>query len=192
MDNQVSRVVARILKVNHAGEYGAIRIYRTQIMLAKLFYPSIVKHLQKMCSHEVNHCRLFSDAMPSRNAKPCRLMFLWSYGGRVLGFVTGLFGKKAVWVCTAAIEKTVHRHLDEQLNYLKDRDQELFHLIQSIQAEELQHLDHAEGQIDYEGPIAGLLRKAIVVFTEVAIWMSTSGDSRRLAKDLEMVRKSSL
>src|SRR5262245_32069740 len=107
--------VARIVRVNHAGEYGAIRIYRAQIAVARRLFPDVVPELTEMLQHEIRHCALFFAAMPARSSRPCRIMSLWSLGGSLLGFVTALMGRQTLWTCTAAVEAAVHRHLDDQL-----------------------------------------------------------------------------
>lgn len=182
--------ISRILKVNHAGEYGAIRIYRTQIWLARRLYPDIVAFLEETLSHEIRHCQLFYDAMPARNAKPCRIMALWGNGGFVLGFLTGLMGRQGVWICTAAVEAAVHRHLEDQLHFLNNRDGELQALILSIQEEELQHLRHAEDHISATGLWARLLDRIISGATDTVIWLSTWGDSTSMAAELVAAKRS--
>jgi 3-demethoxyubiquinol 3-hydroxylase len=179
-----ARTIARIIKVNHAGEHGAIRIYRSQIAIARWRCPDVVPELEEMLAHEISHRARFADAMPSRHAKPCRMLFLWGVGGRLLGVGTALVGRNAIWACTAAVEEAVHRHLNDQLAFLSSRDQELYALIDSIKTEELSHLDHAEKNLTSRGPIVSLLRRSIDAVTEVLIFMSTSGDSVRMARDL--------
>ena len=180
--------VARILKVNHAGEWGAIRIYRAQLWLARKWYPDVVPFLEETLRHEVQHCALFSEAMPSRGARPCRIMSLWGRGGFVLGFVTALFGRQGIWICTAAVESAVHRHLDDQLFFLKGRDPELVRVIESILQEELSHLAHAERHVKSSIWAAGVLRNTISLTTDAVIWLSTWGDSTRMARDLRLHR----
>lgn len=182
------RTVARILKVNHAGEYGAIRIYRAQIWIARQFYPDLLAFLEETLAHEIDHCAKFRQAMPDRDAKPCRIMALWGNGGLILGFVTALMGRQAIWICTAAVEAAVHRHLDDQLNFLRDRDTALHHLIESIQGEELSHLEHARQRIASRGPLSTLLHRFISRTTDAVIWLSTWGDSAKMAKELANAR----
>lgn len=182
--HNAARTIARILKVNHAGEHGAIRIYRSQIAIARWRAPDVVPQLEEMLAHEVSHRRRFAEAMPPRHAKPCRMLFLSGIGGRLLGGGTALAGRNAIWACTAAVEEAVHRHLNDQLAFLSGRDQELHALIDSIKAEELSHLDHAEKNLTSRGPIVRLLRRSIDAVTEVLIFMSTSGDSVRMAREL--------
>ena len=176
--------IRRILKVNHAGEYGAIRIYGAQIAIARRFYPEIAGVLSDIRAHEIQHCRLFRHAMPYRGAHPCRVMAFWSLGGSVLGFVTGLMGQRMVWICTEAVESAVHRHLEEQLAFLDVRDPELKTLIASIQQEELSHLSEAQSRRGDAGPAQ---RGAVVLIgavTDALIWLSTWGDSTRMAREM--------
>ena len=179
-----ARTIARILKVNHAGEHGAIRIYRSQIAIARWRASDVVPQLEEMLAHEVSHRKRFAEAMPPRHAKPCRMLFLWGIGGRLLGGGTALAGRNAIWACTAAVEEAVHRHLKDQLAFLSSRDQELYALIDSIKSEELSHLEHAEKNLTSRGPIVSMLRRSIDTVTEVLIFMSTSGDSVRMAREL--------
>lgn len=174
--------IVRIVKVNHAGEHGAIRIYRAQLAVARWLYPDIAIFLEEMLGHEIEHCARFRAAMPARRARPCRAMFLWGWGGYGLGLLTALFGRRAVWICTAAVEETVHRHLDEQLAYLTDKDESLRSVIAAIHVEELAHLNRAIASSGEPKPADAILRGAISLVTECLIWLSTWGDSTRLKR----------
>lgn len=169
--------VRRILKVNHAGEFGAVRIYGAQIWVARWLFPDIVPALQEMREDEIDHCRLFKEAMPARNAKPCRVMAFWSLGGFLLGFLTALGGRNMIWICTEAVESTVHRHLEDQLAFLQTKDSELHKLIASIQEQELAHLQEAEKNQTARGLGYRLLLPIIGFLTDLMIWLSTWGDS---------------
>lgn len=176
--------ICRIVKVNHAGEFGAIRIYAAQIAVARRLYPDIVPMLEAMREDEIVHCRLFRDAMPARAARPCRVMRLWSLGGFVLGFSTALLGRNMIWVCTEAVEATVHRHLTDQLRFLDRRDQELFELISAIEAEELAHLREAEQHQSHRGAMRAMARPVIAALTETMIWLSTWGSSTAMRREV--------
>jgi 3-demethoxyubiquinol 3-hydroxylase len=176
--------IARIVRVNHAGEFGAIRIYSAQIGVATRLYPDLVPALAEMLGHERLHCGAFLAAMPARNSRPCRVMSLWSWGGALLGFVTALMGRQAIWICTAAVEATVHRHLDDQLHFLERRDADLSAIILSIREEELAHLHHAEERITSTGSGVRVLHGFITWATDAVIWLSTWGDSTRMARAL--------
>jgi demethoxyubiquinone hydroxylase (CLK1/Coq7/Cat5 family) len=84
--------IARIVRVNHAGEYGAIRIYGAQIGVSGRRFPDVLPALADMLQHEKKHCAAFFAAMPARQSRPCRIMSLWSLGGWLLGFATALMG----------------------------------------------------------------------------------------------------
>lgn len=193
-DLRVSRrdalTIARIVRVNHAGEYGAIRIYTAQIAVCHRLYPDIVPALSEMLGHEKEHCAKFFAAVPARQSRPCRIMSLWSRGGWLLGFITALSGRQAIWVCTAAVEAAVHRHLDDQLHFLKNRDPELYDTILAIREEELSHLRHAESQLSETGTSSRMLRRLISDVTDGLIWLSTWGDSRRMMRELRAAQAS--
>jgi len=180
--------IARIVRVNHAGEFGAIRIYSAQIAVARRLHPDCVPMLSEMLGHEIEHCALFRGAMPSRNSSPCRVMQFWSWGGWLLGFLTALFGRRGIWACTAAVEAAVHRHLDDQLHFLVDKDAELHALILSIREEELAHLHHAEAQLADRDVLVDSLRAAISLATNVLIWLSTWGASSHMAAALRRAK----
>jgi ubiquinone biosynthesis monooxygenase Coq7 len=188
VDPRDALTIARIVRVNHAGEFGAIRIYSAQLIVSGWFWPDCSPALAEMLHHERNHCAIFRAAMPSRQSRPCRVMHFWSYGGWILGFLTACLGRNGIWACTASVEAAVHRHLDDQLHFLQDRDLELYRIILSIRKEELAHLQHAEQQLHSPGAILQGLRKAISLTTDGLIWLSTLGDSSRMARALKMGR----
>ncbi|MBN8942547.1 MAG: demethoxyubiquinone hydroxylase family protein [Rhizobiales bacterium] len=180
--------IARICRVNHAGEHGAIRIYGAQIAVARHLYPDIVAELAEMRDHEIRHRGLFAEAMPARHSRPCRIMTLWALGGSVLGLATALLGRQRIWICTAAVEEAVHRHLDDQLRFLAGRDAGLQAAILDIRAEELAHLANAEAKLGPASAADQALRRVIAALTDILIWLSTWGDSRRMAADLKPFR----
>ncbi len=182
LSNRDQRSIERVLRVNHAGEHGAIQIYQAQLAFARRFIRDLTPFLEDTLAHEQRHERVFRDAMPLRGAKPCRLMFLWAIGGRVLGAGSALFGRWGVMVCTAAVERTVHRHLDDQIAFLESRDLELRDAIVGIRREELQHLDHAERAHDAGTFAARLFSSLISLVAEALIWATTRGESLAMAR----------
>jgi ubiquinone biosynthesis monooxygenase Coq7 len=145
--------------------------------------------LAGMLSDEIRHCRLFHAAMPSRQSRPCRIMRLWSLGGFVLGFLTALAGRQSIWICTAAVEATVHRHLSDQLHFLEGRDRGVKAIILDINEEELAHLHTAEGHLPEMNSVQKMLHGTITVLSDLMIWLSTWGDSTRMAKALQEATK---
>ncbi len=188
MDSRERLTIARILKVNHAGEYGAISIYRAQLWLARRLYPDVVPFLTETLGHEINHCGMFRSAMQARGARPCRIMALWGNGGFVLGFLTALLGRQGIWFCTAAVEAAVHRHLQDQLWFVRVRDPGLHALILAIQDEELMHLHHAEERVA-DSVLTRTLNSVITIETDAVIWLSTWGDSSRMARELAEAKR---
>ena len=177
------RLVRRILRVNHAGEHGAIAIYAAQ-RKAGARYPEFIGWIDETLSHERRHREVFRAAMPERAAKPCRALIVWSAGGTVLGWMTARLGPTGLMVCTAAVERTVHRHLDEQIAYLKTRDPDLADIIRGIRVEEDAHLDFAEANHVTGTLFARGLSLVVSAATEALIWISTRGDSLYLRRAL--------
>lgn len=116
------RAVRQILRVNYAGEYGAIRIYDAQIAIARRLHPAVAGFLADTVVHERRHAGAFRALMPARRTRPCAMTPLWGIGGTLLGFSTALMGTNAMMICTEAVERTVHAHLNEQLALLGGRD----------------------------------------------------------------------
>jgi len=181
-------IPARILRVNHGGESGAILIYRTQIAVARWRAPDLEPFLREALMHELTHQARFRALMPEREAKPCRLMWIWTIGGGLLGLVSAMLGREAVLACTEAVERTVHRHLDEQIAWATEHDPILAATIREIQREELEHLAFAVKERHSDGFV--WLDRLIATTTEGLIWVSTRGDSARLAMQLAAPKRS--
>ncbi len=175
-------VAARILRVNHGGEHGAIAIYSAQIIAARLRAPDLLPFLLEALEHERSHRRRFRELMPTREAKPCRMMWIWAVGGATLGLITGVIGREAILACTEAVETTVHRHLADQIRWTSGRDEGLRRTIAEIEVEETAHIDWATG--NRRGRGFRWMTNLISAATESLIWISTRGDSARLAREL--------
>lgn len=170
--------VRRILRVNHAGEYGAIRIYQAQIVVARFIAPDLLPFLTETLSHEKEHRRRFRELMTLRSVYPCGAMPVWGIGGYAMGFVTALLGRDAILVCTESVERTVHAHLDKQLDALGTTDSEVSTVIRAIQQEELGHLDHALTNRTSNALFLRWLSRGISLATATLIWLSTYGEAR--------------
>jgi ubiquinone biosynthesis monooxygenase Coq7 len=178
------RLIRRILRVNHAGEHGAVSIYSAQLRHLRARDADLEAWLAETLEHERSHRAAFHQAMPSRAAKPCRALQVWSVGGWMLGRITSRLGRTGVMACTAAVERTVHGHLQEQIAFLRRRDAALAALIEHIQREELAHLSYAEANLRPGAGLPRLLTPIISAATEVLIALSTRGDSLRLRRTL--------
>jgi 3-demethoxyubiquinol 3-hydroxylase len=176
--------IARIARVNHAGEYGAIRIYGAQHAVARLFWLDVAAKIAELRSHEIAHCRRFREAMRQRDIRPCRAMYFWSIGGYALGAVTAILGRKMIWACTEAVEDTVHHHLSAQLHYVQARDETLFTLIKDIQTEEEGHLSLAIAEKGTASPLTRVAETVVRASVHLVVWLSTWGGSSRMRRDL--------
>lgn len=167
------QTVEQILRVDHAGECGAIRIYRSQIAVAKLLHPRCVEALAGMLEHELRHFHAFDTLLKKRKIRPCYALPLWMVGGWILGSVTSLMGERAIWVCTAAIENTVNQHLDHQVAILSASDPEALAAVQSIRRDEKEHEEHAVQNGGEGSGLYRVLRWTVKGTTSFAIWLST-------------------
>jgi ubiquinone biosynthesis monooxygenase Coq7 len=161
-----------------------VSIYSAQIAHLGRRHPELRAWLIETLAHERRHRATFRDAMPSRAAKPCRALIVWSVGGWVLGCLTALMGRAGVMACTAAVERTVHGHMEEQIAFLERRDPELARSIRDIQLEEMAHLDYAERNLAPGSLLSWVLEPFIAACTEGLIALSTRGDSIRLRRAL--------
>lgn len=165
--------VGQILRVDHAGECGAINIYRSQIFISRLFHPQCVPALEEMLSHERRHFATFDAMLKARGLRHCYGLPFWKAGGLTLGTVTALFGERAIWVCTAAIEHTVNEHLEHQVEFLSKSDPEALAAVQSIRRDEEAHEDHALEHGGRSGGLYRVLHFFVRGATSFAIWLST-------------------
>jgi hypothetical protein len=109
--------VEQLLRVNHAGERGAISIYKGQILISQLLHPEVVPSLGQMLSHEQKHFHTFDEILRARGLRHCHALVLWALGGWALGILTAILGQRAIWTCTAAIESTSMHILCNRWNF---------------------------------------------------------------------------
>lgn len=160
----------RIIKVNHAGEFGAVNIYRAQILVGRLLRSSYVPLLLELVEHEKVHLATFGALLGERAVRRCRSYWLCGIGGWFLGFVTSLLGRRGVMACTAAVETVVLGHLHKQLQYLGPYDAEAHAAVLSIIADEEAHRDVGEaegGNSIWYRPV----RVVVAHATEFVIWL---------------------
>ena len=160
----------RILKVNHAGENGAVNIYAGQIFFARLTAPEKIHELREFKAHEECHRQIFEDELVHRNAPRYRSYFLCGFGGYVLGLFTGLLGAGAIAATTVAVEQVVLRHLKQQLQELQGKDEAAVIAIRAIVTEEQEHHDRAVAQVQKNRMWSKLLTPLVAVSTELVIW----------------------
>ena len=132
----------KILKVNHAGEFGAINIYRAQILVSKILGRDYVPLLESFMADEKRHLNIFWTEIQRRNGTRCKSYWLCGLGGWVMGLISAFFGKRGIMACTWAVEFVVVNHLNEQLEYLAQKqDREAYDAVKSILDDEKNHRD---------------------------------------------------
>ena len=163
-----------IIRVDHAGEHGAIKIYEGQLLALKTFKQDedLKKQIEEMREHEKEHYEFFDQEIKKRNIKPTKLLPVWDLLGVTLGFGTAMLGKKAALLCTASVEEVIDAHYKNQTYKLEEDEKELKNKINKFRDDELNHKDIAyEGGATKEG-LYGLLDKIIKTSSRIAIKIS--------------------
>lgn len=171
-DPSVGEPLARMLRVDQAGEYGARRIYEGQ--LAVLGRSKAGPTLRHMWEQEKVHLETFDRLVADRRVRPTALSPVWHVAGFALGAVTALIGERAAMACTVAVEETIDRHYAAQSDALEDRPEEtdLRNTIERFRAEELEHRDIGLEHEAEQAPGYPLLSAAIRAGSRAAIWLS--------------------
>jgi 3-demethoxyubiquinol 3-hydroxylase len=161
----------RVLRVNHAGENGAVHIYAGQLVFGRLTAPGIMAELREFKSHEEVHRQIFASELQRRGVRRCRSFVLCGIGGFMLGLVTGLFGRAAIAATTVAVERVVLAHLREQLRTLEGVDAEAVAAISHIVADEQAHHDRSATQAAEGRFWPAVLSPVVALSTESVIWL---------------------
>ena len=160
----------RIIKVNHAGENGAVNIYAGQILFARFTAPKLVAELRAFKSHEERHRSIFQAELVQRNVRRCRSFHLCGVGGYFLGAITGLFGRGAIAATTVAVERVVLGHLKLQLAQLQGKDPAAVLAIGEIVREEQEHHDRSAEHARASRLWLAFLGPVVSLSTELVIW----------------------
>ncbi len=161
--------VARMIRVDHAGEYGAKRIYEGQ--LAVLGRSRAAKEIRRMAAQEERHLEAFDKLVRERRVRPTALSPLWHVAGFALGAATAMLGERAAMACTVAVEEVIDAHYARQIEALGDAEPELKAALEEFRANELEHRDTALAQGGDDAPAP--LSAAIKTGARLAIWLST-------------------
>ena len=133
-------VLEEIIRVDHAGEYGATKIYDGQIAIFGKD-SKLGKTIQHMADQEQEHIDKFNELILEHRVRPSALLPLWNVAGFALGASTALMGEKAAMACTVAVEKVIGEHYQEQLDILGDDHKDLKKTISKFRDDELEHHD---------------------------------------------------
>jgi ubiquinone biosynthesis monooxygenase Coq7 len=169
-------LVERVIRVDQAGEFGAVRIYQGQ--LAALRWTGRAnseagRKIAVMARAEREHNKTFDHLMTARRVRPTLLSPLWNVAGFALGAATALMGDKAAMACTVAVEETIDEHYASQAAALGDDEAELRATVEKFRADELAHRDEALASGAAEAPAYEALTAAIRTGSRLAIWLST-------------------
>ena len=166
--------VEEFIRVDHAGERGAIKIYEGQLLALNTFVKddNLKKTIQEMKDQEKEHCNYFENEIKIRNIKPTKLMPLWDLLGVSLGFGSTLLGKKAAMLCTASVEEVIDEHYKKQINQLKSDEKILKEKIKKFRLDELHHKDIAYEKGATKKGLYKILDKIIKTGSKVAINIS--------------------
>lgn len=170
-DRAGADAVARMIRVDHAGEYGAARIYDGQ--LAVLKDSPAATAVRRMAAQEKRHLERFDRLIAERRVRPTALSPLWHFAGYALGAATALMGERAAMACTVAVEEVIDDHYRHQLEALGDADTGLAAIVADFRADEIEHRDTALKHGATETPGYPVLSAAIKAGSRLAIWLST-------------------
>lgn len=164
------QMIDRFIRVDHAGEYGAVRIYQGQ--LAVLGRQPVADSIRHMAAKEREHLTRFDELVAARRVRPTILAPLWDVAGFALGAATALMGEKAAMACTAAVEEVITEHYDRQAEQLGDNESELREVISEFRADEEEHRQTALNAGAKDAPAHVVITEVIKRGSRLAIWLS--------------------
>ena len=164
-------ILDEIIRVDHAGEYGATRIYDGQIAVFGKD-SKIGKTIQHMADQEQEHIEKFNELLIEKRVRPTALLPVWNIAGFALGAGTALMGEKAAMACTVAVEKVIGEHYREQQNLLEDDEKELKKTIAKFEKDELEHHDIGLEHDAENAPGYKVMTKVIEIGCKAAIAIS--------------------
>ena len=162
------------IRVDHAGERGAIKIYEGQLLALSTFYKDeeLKKTIEEMKSHEKEHLNYFEKEIKKRNIKPTKLLPIWDILGVGLGFGSTLLGKKAAMLCTASVEEVIDEHYRNQINQIENDEKKLKEKLKKFREDELHHKNIAYEKGATKDGVYLLIDKIIKTGSRVAINIS--------------------
>lgn len=164
--------IAAMIRVDHAGEYGAVRIYEGQLAVLGSRGSKAGAAIRHMADQEQRHLKVFDKLVNERRVRPTVLAPVWQVAGFALGAATALLGEKAAMACTAAVEEVIDEHYASQVALLGDQDDELKKTVEDFRAEEIAHRDLAIAHGAEAAPGYRLLSEGIKAGCRLAIALS--------------------
>ena len=169
--NTNRQILEEIIRVDHAGEYGATRIYDGQIAIFGKD-SKLGKTIKHMADQEQEHIDKFNELILEHRVRPTALLPIWNIAGFALGASTALLGEKAAMACTVAVEKVIGEHYQEQIDLLEDDQKDLKKTISKFRDDELEHHDIGIEHDAESAPGYKLMTKVIELGCKTAIAIS--------------------
>ena len=166
--------VKEFIRVDHAGERGAIKIYEGQLLALNTFVKDddLKKKIEEMKVHEKEHCDYFETEIKKRNIEPTKFLPLWDILGVGLGFGSAMLGKKAAMLCTASVEEVIDEHYSNQIKELGSDEKKLKDKIIKFREDELRHKDIAYEEGATKEGLYSIMDKIIKTGSRIAINIS--------------------
>ena len=174
MEKTNKKILEEIIRVDHAGERGAIKIYEGQLLALKTIKQDndLKDKIEEMKGQEKKHLEYFEKEIQKRKIKPTALLPLWDLMGVTLGFGTALLGKKAAMLCTASVEEVIEDHYQNQLQKLGNDEKDLKAKIEKFKEDEIEHKNMAyETGVTNKG-FYSIMDKVIRTGSRIAITIS--------------------
>ena len=166
--------IEEFIRVDHAGERGAVKIYEGQLLALNTLVQdeALKKKIEDMKEHEIEHCQFFENEIKKRNIEPTKFLPLWDLLGVGLGFGSTLLGKKAAMLCTASVEEVIDKHYLDQINQLGPEEEELKKKITKFRQDELDHKDIAYEEGATKKGLYAIMDRIIKTGSKLAINIS--------------------
>tara|TARA_Y100000768_G_scaffold339024_1_gene282004 strand:+ start:215 stop:748 length:534 start_codon:yes stop_codon:yes gene_type:complete len=166
--------IEEFIRVDHAGERGAIKIYEGQLLALSTLVndENLKKIIKNMKEHEEEHCNFFEDEIKKRNIKPTKFLPLWDLLGLGLGFSSTILGKKAAMLCTASVEEVIDGHYKNQIDEIGSDEESLKNSIIKFRNDEIHHKDIAYNEGATKDGFYSIIDKIIKTGSKLAIKIS--------------------
>jgi len=166
--------IEEFIRVDHAGERGAIKIYEGQLLALSTLVKDedLKKTIKNMKEHEEVHCNFFENEIIKRDIKPTKFLPLWDLLGLGLGFGSTILGKKAAMLCTASVEEVIDGHYKNQIDQIESDEKNLKNRIIKFREDELHHKDIAYNEGATKKGFYSVLDKVIKTGSKLAIKIS--------------------
>ena len=174
MKKTSKKKLEEFIRVDHAGERGAIKIYDGQLLALNTIVKdeTLKKKIEEMKAHEEEHLNFFENEIKKRKIKPTKFLPVWDLLGVALGFSSTVMGKKAAMLCTASVEEVIDKHYQNQINQLEMDEKKLKDKIIKFRKDELHHKDIAYDEGATKNGPYSILDKIIKTGSKLAIRIS--------------------